>query len=67
MSTLSRFGEVLRLFGEAKSAWSVREISEALGIPVNTTYRMVKEMLDEGFLEATRGHPTGFTHEFGVR
>ena len=57
MAGLSRFVDVLRLFGEAKSDWTVPEIAEALGVPASTVYRTVRELLAASFLEPAReGH-----------
>ena len=53
MSGLTRFTAVLRLFNEKKSAWTVHEISEALGIPVSTAYRTVRDLVGASFLEAS--------------
>jgi DNA-binding IclR family transcriptional regulator len=57
MSGLSRYSEVLRLFTEAKSDWTVQEMSEALNVPGSTVYRTVRDLVAENFLEpATEGH-----------
>jgi DNA-binding IclR family transcriptional regulator len=57
MAGLNRFVDVLRLFGESKSDWTVAEIAEALGVPASTTYRTVRELLAASFLEPAReGH-----------
>ena len=51
MAGLKRFVGVLRLFGEAKSEWTVPDMAEALGLPASTVYRTVRELLAEGFLD----------------
>lgn len=51
MAGLKRFVGVLRLFGEAKSEWTVPAMAEALGLPASTVYRTVRELLAEGFLD----------------
>ncbi|HSD75589.1 MAG TPA: IclR family transcriptional regulator C-terminal domain-containing protein [Steroidobacteraceae bacterium] len=52
MGGLSRYVSVLRLFEEARDDWSVAEMAAALGLPVSTVYRTVREMLAADFLEA---------------
>jgi DNA-binding IclR family transcriptional regulator len=57
MSGLTRYGEVLRLFDEARSDWTISEMSGALDVPASTVYRTVRDLLAENFLEpATEGH-----------
>lgn len=57
MSALKRFLEVLRLFDEAKSTWTVPGIAAALGAPSSTVYRTVRELVAANFLEpAQAGH-----------
>lgn len=57
MAGLARFVDVLRLFGEDRSDWTVPEIAETLGVPASTVYRTVRELLGAGFLEPAReGH-----------
>jgi len=57
MSGMKRFVEVLRLFGEQQSDWTVTEIAERLGIPASTIYRSVRELVATGFLEpSTEAH-----------
>jgi len=53
MSGLSRYVDVLRLFGESRSEWTVPDISEAIGVPASTVYRTVRELVAENFLEAS--------------
>jgi DNA-binding IclR family transcriptional regulator len=52
MGGLSRYVSVLRLFDEERADWSVAEMAAALGLPVSTVYRTVREMVAEDFLEA---------------
>ena len=57
MSGLTRYALILRLFGEAKSDWTIAEIATELEVPVSTVYRTVRDLLAESFLEpATEGH-----------
>ena len=54
MSGLRRFTEILRLFGEKESDWTVQEMSDRIGVPASTVYRTVRELVDAGFLEPSR-------------
>lgn len=57
MSGFRRYADVLRLFDEVRSDWTIPEISDALGVPASTVYRTVRELGAEGFLEpAKEGH-----------
>lgn len=57
MSALKRFLDVLRLFDEAKSVWTVPGIAAALGTPPSTVYRTVRALVAASFLEpAQAGH-----------
>ena len=57
MSGLGRYANVLRLFDESKSAWTVPEISAALRVPASTIYRTVRELGAENLLEPSiEGH-----------
>jgi DNA-binding IclR family transcriptional regulator len=49
---LDRYTAVLRLFTQARSEWTVQEMSEHLGVPQSTAYRTVRDLLAENFLEA---------------
>jgi len=51
MSGLRRFVNILKLFGEAKSDWTVQQISDQLQVPASTVYRSVRELVATGFLE----------------
>jgi DNA-binding IclR family transcriptional regulator len=52
MAGFARFLAVLRLFDEQVSAWTVPEMSDALGVPASTVYRTVRDLVAGGFLEA---------------
>lgn len=52
MAGFARFLAVLRLFDEQASAWTVPEMSDALGVPASTVYRTVRDLVSGGFLEA---------------
>jgi DNA-binding IclR family transcriptional regulator len=57
MSGLTRYAQILRLFDETKSDWTISEISGALDVPASTVYRTVRDLLAENFLEpAIEGH-----------
>jgi DNA-binding IclR family transcriptional regulator len=51
MSGLSRFVEILRLFDEGKSNWTIQEIAEVTNVPASTIYRTVRELVSQGFLD----------------
>lgn len=56
MSGLKRYSSILHLFDEARSDWTVPDISAALKVPASTIYRTVRELVAENFLEpATEG------------
>ncbi len=52
MSGLARFVRILRLFDETRGDWTVPDMAAALGQPPSTVYRLVREMVAAGFLEA---------------
>lgn len=52
MSSLGRYVRILRLFGQEHDAWTVPGIAAALAMPPSTIYRIVREMIGSGFLEA---------------
>jgi len=57
MSGLTRYTQILRLFGETRSEWTVQDISTALGVPASTIYRIVRELVSENLLEpSTEAH-----------
>lgn len=49
---LDRGLQVLALFTVEDRDWTVKEMSAALGIPLSSTYRIVRTLESEGFLEA---------------
>lgn len=53
MSGFARYANVLRLFGESRSEWTVPEMSDALDVPASTLYRTLRELVAENFLEAS--------------
>jgi DNA-binding IclR family transcriptional regulator len=57
MSGLKRYSDVLHLFDETRSDWTIPDIAGALDVPASTVYRTVRDLLAENFLEpATEGH-----------
>ena len=57
MSGLTRYAEILRLFDETASDWTIPDMALALGVPASTAYRTVRDLLAERFLEpALEGH-----------
>lgn len=52
MPGLARYVRILRLFGVEHDAWTVPGIASALAMPPSTIYRIVREMIGSGFLEA---------------
>ena len=55
MSGLNRFMDVLRLYTVESYAWTVQAMSDALGTPASSIYRVVGELVRAGLLEATAG------------
>lgn len=55
MSGFDRYNNVLTLFSERKSSWTVADIEDALGTPASTIYRIVRELVAAGFLESAAG------------
>jgi DNA-binding IclR family transcriptional regulator len=51
MSGLDRFIRILRLFGEAKSEWTVQEMADTLVAPASTVYRTVRDLVAADLLE----------------
>jgi len=51
MSGLDRYMRLLRLFGEAKSEWTVQEMADALAVPASTVYRSVRDLIAADMLE----------------
>ncbi len=57
MSGLSRYADILQLFDETASEWTVPDMAAASGVPASTVYRTVRDLLGEHFLEpASEGH-----------
>lgn len=53
MSGITRYTRILDLFTEDQGIWTIMQMSEALGTSTSTLYRLVREMVDTGFLEST--------------
>lgn len=53
MSKRSRVFQIIDLFTQKHAVWTVDEMSAALDYARPTTYRYVKELVDEGFLQKT--------------
>lgn len=53
MAGLQRYMAALRLFSEARPTWTVPDMAEALGAPQSTVYRTVRDLLEEGLVEAS--------------
>jgi DNA-binding IclR family transcriptional regulator len=51
MSGLDRYMRLLRLFGAAKSEWTVQEMADRLGAPASTVYRSVRDLVAADLLE----------------
>ena len=49
MSGLNRYSSLLRLLSEARSAWTVADMAEALRAPQSAVYRTVHELIRQGF------------------
>jgi DNA-binding IclR family transcriptional regulator len=54
MSGLARFVEILRLFDEQKSDWTIQEMAEAVKVPASTVYRTVRELVAQSFLDPSK-------------
>jgi len=52
MSGFNRCISVLRLYSEQQHAWTVQAMSDALGSPVSTIYRAVRDLVRAGLLES---------------
>ncbi|MFE2999643.1 IclR family transcriptional regulator C-terminal domain-containing protein [Nocardia sp. NPDC059246] len=50
-SVLHRAVEILKLFDPVRSRMSLTEIASAAGLPLPTTYRITRELIDLGILE----------------
>jgi DNA-binding IclR family transcriptional regulator len=56
MSGMKRYSDVLRLFSETRSSWTIADIASELAVPQSTIYRTVRDLSGDGFLElATDG------------
>ncbi len=53
MAGLERYVQILRLFEAGKGEWTIQAMSEALSIPASTTYRLVRELVAQRFLDAS--------------
>ncbi|WP_434287333.1 IclR family transcriptional regulator [Celeribacter sp. SCSIO 80788] len=53
MMGITRYTRILALFDQAKPAWTVAEISEALDTSASTLYRLIRELVAEELLEST--------------
>lgn len=53
MAGFDRYANLLQLFSEDRSHWSVAELAAALDLPVSTIYRTVRELVGAGFIEST--------------
>lgn len=51
LAGFSRYHALLRLFTTAQPAWTAPAMADALGAPVSTVYRTVRELTTAGFLE----------------
>ena len=51
LSGLNRHMQVLRLFSEEKSNWTVPEIAAQIEVPASTVYRTVRELVSQEMLE----------------
>lgn len=56
MAGIDRYMDVLNLFTQARSMWTVPEVSQSLVVPTSTTYRTMRELTRVNLLEpATEG------------
>lgn len=55
MSTPNRVLAVLQLFEEPQPIWTVEEIARALNASTSTTYRHVRALVQQGFLDPVTG------------
>ena len=58
---LERGLRILGLFSESERALTVKTIASRLGIPVATTYRLIRTLVDLGYLEDSQGGRGEFT------
>jgi DNA-binding IclR family transcriptional regulator len=56
MSGIKRYSDVLHLFSETRSSWTIADIASELAVPQSTIYRTVRDLSGDGFLDlATDG------------
>ncbi|HBF29590.1 helix-turn-helix domain-containing protein [Rhizobium sp.] len=53
MAGLDRFVDILRLFDQTKSDWTIQEMAVATDVPASTVYRTVRELVAQGFLDSS--------------
>ncbi|MBR9764401.1 MAG: helix-turn-helix domain-containing protein [Rhodobacteraceae bacterium] len=53
MRGFKRYSTILRLFSPQRPNWTVSEISQALDTPSSSIYRTMRELSEEGFVEAS--------------
>jgi DNA-binding IclR family transcriptional regulator len=51
MAGLDRFVDILRLFDQQKTDWTIQQIADATEVPASTVYRTVRELVGQGFLD----------------
>jgi DNA-binding IclR family transcriptional regulator len=52
MSAIDRYMDVLNLFTETKSTWTVQEVSLKLDVPLSTIYRTMRDLMRVSMLES---------------
>ncbi len=55
MSRSSRLIDILQLFENGRSVWTVDDISQELGISISTAYRHLRVLVSSGFLDPVAG------------
>ena len=55
MAGFRRYRDLLCLFTEAASSWTVADMAVALGSPTSSVYRIVRELVATDFLESAAG------------
>ncbi|MGD1886355.1 MAG: IclR family transcriptional regulator [Cohaesibacteraceae bacterium] len=53
MAGFDKYESILKLFSRAQSMWTVAEMAEVLDLSTSTAYRLVRELTQAGFVEAT--------------
>jgi DNA-binding IclR family transcriptional regulator len=51
----ARYHQLLSLFTDSSSSWTVEGLTEALGRPKSSVYRVVRELVSAGYLESAAG------------